>query len=787
MTKCRRLGSLFLAVILVLAGFGFRIPTAEASVPWPDTLYFRQTGKASCTLASAVMMIRARTYLCGNDTWGDLTEQGMESVAWIDKEGLRGSFTYSWDSYSISVTSIGATGGVRADEIKGLLDEHPEGIVLYCGGRPHAVFITDYEGDTFYCADPAEYYYGKRITLASSSLGAAYGSQAAVLSNVTRVWIVSSYSIDSTSNRRYPMSGVYVIHSALNDNFCLDITGHSTSQNANIRLYERTDNEVQKFRLIRWDSLRYCVKSVFNGLWLDAATPLQDNSNVKLFTTNTGDENYWYFENAGDGFVYIRNKSGLCLDVQGSRAVNDANVQLYHFTGNNDQKWRLEDVTKYAQIPDGVYTVESGANSGYRLDIAGDSTENNANIQLYHATNSVVQQFRFISHGNYYTIQSVHSGKWLDIKLPAEDHANVKLYETGTSPENRWTLEDAGNGCYYFRSGRDFYLDVEKDAITDNSNIQMYHFAGSNIQKWKPVQVIPEGMTEAGLCGEKLNWAWDGNGTLTIYGSGDMYNYESEERPPWHKYSNEITTVVVEPGVTGIGEYAFNAYKKLATVTMADSVTMIGGYAFRYCTALKNLTLSAGLQVIDDCAFEGCREITTVTLPAGLAFIGDAAFASCALTSVELPSGTASATWDFFYPWNYIEDYLYHIRLPAGVTEVGEGAFCENPLPHDNPDFVIPSEVTRIEAEAFYGTDARFVWITDNVDFIDVGAFAGCTRLEFVYAPYWCEYVGMAAFPAGATIITIKGFDSPVTPIAEYAETNGNRIVYFENPYGGNG
>ncbi|MBR5515726.1 MAG: hypothetical protein IKU52_05945, partial [Clostridia bacterium] len=81
---------------------------------------------------------------------------------------------------------------------------HPEGFVLYCGNLPHAVFITDVEGDTIYCCDP-DYNEYQRTSLASSWLGVKYGSQSSVLSNTTATWYVKSYSI--SNNHTCNLSG----------------------------------------------------------------------------------------------------------------------------------------------------------------------------------------------------------------------------------------------------------------------------------------------------------------------------------------------------------------------------------------------------------------------------------------------------------------------------------------------------------------------------------------------------------------------------------------------------
>lgn len=90
--------------------------------------------------------------------------------------------------------------GITEEKLKEVLDNHPEGIVLYCGGNaPHAVFLTDYVDEVFYCADPAMGYAGKRIPLDESLLGDRHGRQTGILSAVSAYWYISSHNIEDQS------------------------------------------------------------------------------------------------------------------------------------------------------------------------------------------------------------------------------------------------------------------------------------------------------------------------------------------------------------------------------------------------------------------------------------------------------------------------------------------------------------------------------------------------------------------------------------------------------------
>ena len=177
-------------VLVCLVGF---IPqkASAACVDYPDSFYLTQLVSGTCTLCSAAMMVRACMYINGNANWGQVTETSLRPTAWMNGVGLRWSFTHKVEGASTTV-SHATVYGISSSKLKELLDKHPEGIVLYCGKMPHAVYLLGYEGDVFYCADTVNGYSGKPIPLASSWLGTKYYSQASILQNVTAYWYVSS-------------------------------------------------------------------------------------------------------------------------------------------------------------------------------------------------------------------------------------------------------------------------------------------------------------------------------------------------------------------------------------------------------------------------------------------------------------------------------------------------------------------------------------------------------------------------------------------------------------------
>ena len=83
----------------------------------------------------------------------------------------------------------------------------------------------------------------------------------------------------------------------------------------------------------------------------------------------------------------------------------------------------------------------------------------------------------------------------------------------------------------------------------------------------------------SGTCGADLTWVLTDDGVLTISGTGEMTLTEPDW--PWENYKKSIQSVVIESGVTGIGNWAFSGCKQLVNVSLPESLTVIGLGAFQ--------------------------------------------------------------------------------------------------------------------------------------------------------------------------------------------------------------
>ena len=132
----------------------------------------------------------------------------------------------------------------------------------------------------------------------------------------------------------------------------------------------------------------------------------------------------------------------------------------------------------------------------------------------------------------------------------------------------------------------------------------------------------------SGTCGNNVYWKYnESKDTLTIYGNGPMENYTENYVTDWtyERKTLKITTVIIEEGVTHIGNYAFRSCGSIETVTIPQSLISIGNNAFLNCSSLASILIPSGVKSIADRAFAYCG-LTTVTIQCNLTTMGDDIF-----------------------------------------------------------------------------------------------------------------------------------------------------------------
>ena len=204
-------------------------------------------------------------------------------------------------------------------------------------------------------------------------------------------------------------------------------------------------------------------------------------------------------------------------------------------------------------------------------------------------------------------------------------------------------------------------VDTENKPV-DGHESHTYESYNNETEQITTLQYVDNGFCKANI--HKLRWidpevatdlAWKlENGTLTISGNGKMENYTTftDELSPWWK--KDCTRLIVEEGITSLGNHAFDSKYNLKDVSLPQSLIEIGECAFDSCSALTEIIIPDSVTRIDGSAFRDCTQLKKITLPDSITSIGNFAFEGC--SSLE------------------------YINLPASIQNIGVDVFqdCEN-------------------------------------------------------------------------------------------------------------
>ena len=271
-----------------------------------------------------------------------------------------------------------------------------------------------------------------------------------------------------------------------------------------------------------------------------------------------------------------------------------------------------------------------------------------------------------------------------------------------------------------------------------------------------------------------LTWTLYEDGTLTISGTGTMKDYNSSDNPSPVCNNSKVKKIVIEDGVTSIGNSAFAYCRGLISITIPDSVTSIGEDAFSYCTSLTSITIPNSVTSIGSHAFYYCTSLTSITISDSVTSIGDFAFAGCSsLSSITIPDSVTSIGNGAFERCFS----LTSITIPDSVTSIGKYAFsdCESLT-----NITISDSVTSIGAYAFqYCSRLTNITIPDSVTSIGEWAFRDCSSLTSITIPKSVTSIGNDAF-YGCNNLTVY-LESGSTLTSNDLGVDESKIVSYWN------
>jgi hypothetical protein len=269
--------------------------------------------------------------------------------------------------------------------------------------------------------------------------------------------------------------------------------------------------------------------------------------------------------------------------------------------------------------------------------------------------------------------------------------------------------------------------------------------------------------TASGLCGDNVTWNYyDSDNKLVIGGTGEMYDY-SNGNYPWYSYRANIKTVVIEEGITHIGNGSFFSCKKLDSVTIPNSVSSIGSFAFTDCVSITALTVPNSVNSIGDYAFRNCNALTSITISKNVKTIGAAnPWAGCNLSTISVDK--SNPIYDSRDNCNAIiktstKELIAGCNsttVPYGITSIGGSAFsgCDRLT-----SLVIPTSVTSIGNSAFINCSSlTSITIPNGVTSIGSQAFQSCSGLASITIPNSMTSIGGSAFSQCYNLVLVKSY-----------------------------
>lgn len=248
--------------------------------------------------------------------------------------------------------------------------------------------------------------------------------------------------------------------------------------------------------------------------------------------------------------------------------------------------------------------------------------------------------------------------------------------------ENGYPVGPMGSNKKY--SGNGWKFDASNNTLTLESGNYDFSGSGTALRPLNPdVQLVvePGAKLTGGAAGDGSGVTWQltentddpSTYTLTIRGSGAMEDYLMSGHQPWRSFRDQITSVVVSPGVTSIGNLAFTRFSKLIHVDIADSVVSIGEGVFSECSSLTNITVPQSVTYIGVNAFDSCTNLSSITLSTNnITSIRSHTFSGCSkLSSIVIPDGVTSIQSGAFFNCTK----LTSITIPSSVISIGSNVF----------------------------------------------------------------------------------------------------------------
>ena len=315
-------------------------------------------------------------------------------------------------------------------------------------------------------------------------------------------------------------SGNWVISSAWDSTYVVDLSLGSINNGAAIQIYKNNNSIAQTWKLLRVrysrdemdamanqyrdvikDGTYYITSSKNTSFVLDVDGGSKDDfGNIQLYQYNGTLAQGWKINHDSQGYVtFINVGSNRAIDLFKGNATNWQNVNQYTSNDTFAQKWI---VSKEGN----GFKIMSAIDINFVLDVASGKVQNSANIQVYKSNDTAAQRWYFnayesprqkldkmvkqynseIEEATYVISYFANPSYSIDVSMGSkENYANVWLYNSNNTDAQKWTVKKDSDGYITFINvGSNMALDVQKAVAKSGTNIWQFQYNDTYAQKW---------------------------------------------------------------------------------------------------------------------------------------------------------------------------------------------------------------------------------------------------------------------------------------------------------------
>ncbi len=286
--------------------------------------------------------------------------------------------------------------------------------------------------------------------------------------------------------------GVYIIFNQATPCKCMDVEGASIKNSANVHIWDNYQNQNQQWIVKQQKDGTYTFQSVQSGLYLDVAGGVfKSGTNVQQYSGNDTVSQRWTIEVSEDEYMIIRDYQGnLALDVENAWDINGANIRLHTFNDTAAQHWKFVKVEdNFGLKKDGIYKITTKLDASKVLEVSGGeyAVEDGANVQIWDYVKNNNQKWAIKYQNGYYSFAAYHSGKMLDVSGgKTSAGTNIQQYTSNGTDSQMWKLAQTEDKGYYRIVSKldNKVLDVASGKNRNGQNVQLWSSNSTDAQKW---------------------------------------------------------------------------------------------------------------------------------------------------------------------------------------------------------------------------------------------------------------------------------------------------------------